>query len=271
MDTRAKLLAAGLILSGIVNILAIGFIAWHYGLGSFAGAAEHEAQLLEQRESLESEHRETLAEAVEAAREEGIAVGRSRAASSPPKPTPSEPAPTEPTPRVPSTPTSDFPVVVRTDHGYPIETEYDEFDDDSTISVEIEDLRDSVTGGGIFGVRGLELWIFDVFDGRQRESAPTGVMMRILVRGSSSSSWRYIDCHSLSVLADEHRFSPRTEWDGSVGTDLEFIYSSWQIADFLKIANSASIRMKLCNTEMNLSENQVAAIRDFAARLKPQP
>lgn len=91
----------------------------------------------------------------------------------------------------------------------------------------------------------------------------------------NSSTWRFLQCHDVVLLADDQRVIPVVaNHEGDVQRDAsvrESVVSHFRIADFLKLANANRIEGQICTTRFTIAGEDLLALKDFASRMNPAP
>jgi hypothetical protein len=86
------------------------------------------------------------------------------------------------------------------------------------------------------------------------------------------TSWLYLKCHGLDLLADNNSLHPETSHDGNVGlggTEVsisETVSFTLSAAEALQLIGSGGIRGRLCNDEFYLNPGQMEGLREFASK-----
>ncbi len=139
---------------------------------------------------------------------------------------------------------------------------YDRFENHTTVIV--DGIRPSAFG------ENMNIAALYVMEGT-KPSLPDIVALSLR---SVARNWLYRHCHSLHLIADGTRLRlPETTHKGSVldaGTVSEMVNVFLPRRDFLKIAYASKIEGKLCNTEFELVDDDIAALRAFVSRMNPE-
>jgi hypothetical protein len=146
-------------------------------------------------------------------------------------------------------------------HPYEITEEYDRFKDQTVVTLRPR---------GAEFLRGRSLAWSYLFSGNE-PALPEVVLLTVF---SGGDTWKYIDCHDLSILVDDnHAMNLPSDWDGQVednGDVGEWVMVGLAIDEFLEIVNATKVELKLCNDEFALSSDQMEALRDVASRTNPR-
>lgn len=87
-----------------------------------------------------------------------------------------------------------------------------------------------------------------------------------------NKSWQYLNCHSVSMLADGLPFpSAKSKHEGNVGRSqvTEIITVVFSHADVTKLSEAKTVEFKVCNTESRFSEDEMQDLREFVKATTP--
>lgn len=292
--SKSPLLITGLVFSGVLNLALVSIGAWMYGTGSFDPPSDREQELWSQLGSVEAQHAHQI-EALKSSHANEIDEIASRHEKEITK-LESEYSTTQT--RVETANSSiqadselhandqlydsssggsaietiaaiplRYPSRVEFDHGYGITTEYDEFDDKTSMALKFEREIKDLRAGEASNLEWCDLRIISYYDGKVRQDHPLLVTLMFTVK--HDYGWKYLECNRMTFLSEGKRYAPSVVWDGDAKTSLEFLITSMPIAEFLAMIDVDQIRGKICNDEFEFSSQQVEAMIDFASRLAP--
>lgn len=147
-------------------------------------------------------------------------------------------------------------------HTARVAVDYDRFRDASSVTADIGPIP-ALNGGGP-----LALTAFASANGKDVTAAQS-VTLLILVSGTD---WQYLDCHDVSLLADDQRVRITTQArSGKVvkGGVIESITAEIPLAAFLPALKAMKLEGKLCRTLFAIEGPAMSALRDLASRLNP--
>lgn len=152
----------------------------------------------------------------------------------------------------------------------PVVAEYDKFKDVTTITI-TKDYRTPDASKSVFGFSRPHLWVIANYPGTSPKVIPPSALFGFR---AYTSSWKYLRCHSLDLLADEKRIAvPNTEHEGSVITGdllIEYVMGSIPFATLKQIAESKVVEVKLCNDTWALTPDELDALREMVQAATPK-
>jgi hypothetical protein len=136
--------------------------------------------------------------------------------------------------------------------------EYDEFNRSTVVTMGDRVVAGDLGFSGLFSYAG------------KTPRVPSIVLFSI---HGKAEEWQFLDCHFVNMLVDGApvRLS-EAEHHGHVGSGyvLEFISFSTSPSQLVRMAMGKEVRGRLCNVDFTLSDEDRAALREFASRMKPE-
>jgi hypothetical protein len=131
-------------------------------------------------------------------------------------------------------------------------------------------------GQKVKGKHTFEIHNMATYSGRKPSTIPTNLSFTLTHSTSSRNEWRYLQKAKFIVVADGERVEmpvySQTELKKDAPSDKEFyealiIQSTYDM--YSKIANAKNVELQIGTGSFRLSDENIAAFRDFASYLNP--
>ena len=111
------------------------------------------------------------------------------------------------------------------------------------------------------------LYVFYEYDGRT-PSIPNLIMFSLY---ATVYDWDYLECDTIKLILDDSTYLyPLASYDGTLKTD--YIWGSLDMyltpEEFLQIANTERVVLRICDGRFTFSDEQMEALRDLASRMQ---